>query len=314
MGDASAVTVEGLVKEYPGIRALAGVSFHVARGEIYALLGPNGAGKTTLLTILTGLRAPTAGTVRIAGADPLAHPVEARRHLGWAGQETSVYDDLTARENLALACALAGVPRGGTPGRIAALLETVGLADRARDRVGTFSGGMKRRLHLAMAMVHEPPVLLLDEPLVGIDPQTRAYLLEMIADLAGGGTAVLLTTHDLADAEQLAHRIGILDGGELIAEGTLDELRASVGERDLVTVEGGFDTGRIPELIDGLPVELLASEDGRLVARVPEGTSILPAILQRATAAGIPVHRAMVERPTLETLFLTLTGRELRDR
>ncbi len=313
MEELPAVLVDRLVKEYPETRALDGVSFTIPRGEIYALLGPNGAGKTTTVTILTGLRPPTSGRVAIAGIDPFAEPVEARRHLGWAGQETSVYRDLTARENLALACAMAGMPRARTRARIAELLETVGLADRAGSRVAAFSGGMMRRLHLAMALVHQPDVLLLDEPLVGIDPQTRAWLLEMIRGLAAGGTAVLLTTHDLDDAEQLAHRIGILDHGAMIAEGTLDELREIVGERDLVTVEGELEGAASEALFDGLPVEHLSAGPSRLVLRAPDGAALLPAILERVTAAGLVIHRVAVERPSLETLFLALTGRGLRD-
>jgi len=310
-----AVLVDGVVKEYPGTIALAGVTLEVRRGEIYALLGPNGAGKTTLVTILTGLRPPTSGRVRISGIDPFSRPVQARSHLGWAGQETSVYNDLTARENLVLCCALGGVPRNRSRKRAAELLEAVGLTERADDRVAAFSGGMKRRLHLAMALVHEPDILLLDEPLVGIDPQTRAWLLEMIRGLASGGAAVLMTTHDLDDAEQLAERIGILDRGTMIAEGTLDELRSATGERDIVTLElDGAPEETGPEgVFAGLPVEILSVEAERLVGRAADGAAILPSLLERATEAGLAVRRASVERPSLETLFLALTGRELRD-
>ncbi len=307
-----AVEVRNLVKEYGSRRAVDGLSFHVEAGEIYALLGPNGAGKSTTLTILTGLMAPTSGRVAVAGFDPLTDPIAARSRLGWAGQETSVYPDLTAAENLRLACVLARVPRAETRGRVGELLEAVGLSDRARNRVGTFSGGMKRRLHLAVALVHRPRVLLLDEPLVGIDPQTRAYLLGMIRSLAEQGAAVLLTTHDLADAEQLAHRIGIMDRGRMLAEGTLEELRARAGRHDVIRLSGSFGT-EVEEALRAVPARLLAAGEHRIVLEAEDGAAALPAVLERLTARGGEVRRATIERPTLETLFLELTGRELRD-
>ena len=307
-----AVEVRNLVKEYGSRRAVDGLSFHVEAGEIYALLGPNGAGKSTTLTILTGLMAPTSGRVAVAGFDPLTDPIAARSRLGWAGQETSVYPDLTAAENLRLACVLARVPRAETRGRVGELLEAVGLSDRARNRVGTFSGGMKRRLHLAVALVHRPRVLLLDEPLVGIDPQTRAYLLGMIRSLAEQGAAVLLTTHDLADAEQLAHRIGIMDRGRMLAEGTLEELRARAGRHDVIRLSGSFGT-EVEEALRAVPARLLAAGEDRIVLEAEDGAAALPAVLERLTARGGEVRRATIERPTLETLFLELTGRELRD-
>jgi ABC-2 type transport system ATP-binding protein len=247
----------------------------------------------------------------VAGVDPFAEPLAARANLGWAGQELALYEDLTAAENLRLAAALGRLPRREARPRATELLELVGLADRGRDRVESFSGGMKRRLHLAMALVHRPRVLLLDEPLVGIDPQARALLLDTIGGLAANGCGVLLTTHDMDDAERLCRRVGIVDRGRLLAEGTVAELQTSLGERDVLRLEGSFQAEAAPPLPDG--VEVLACRDGELVVATLHGDEALPTVLAAAEDAGVRLRRAALERPTLETLFLKLTGRELRD-
>ncbi len=304
--------VRELVKRYGERTAVDRVSFTVNEGEIYGLLGPNGAGKTTTIKVLTGLLPPTSGSVRIAGFDPFAEPLKAKAQLGWVGQETSLYEDLTAGENLRLACALGRVPRSEVRRRVAELLETIGLADRAGERVSRFSGGMKRRLHLAVALVHRPLVLLLDEPLVGVDPQARAHLMGLIARLAEEGHAVLLTTHDMDDAQRLSSRVGILDHGKLLAEGTVDELQARLGERDVLKLSGRFP-GELPPLPEALGAETLSLRDDELMLAVPNGSTALPRILGVLERDGISVERATLERPSLETLFLELTGRELRD-
>ena len=305
--------VNGLVKRYGERPAVDGLSFAVAPGEIYGLLGPNGAGKTTTIRVITGLLAPTAGSVRVGGFDPFVDPLEARARLGWAGQETTLYEDLTAAENLRMACVLARVPSKRIRGRVAELLETIGLADRAGDRVATYSGGMKRRLHLAVALVHDPPVLLLDEPLVGVDPQARAHLMGMIEGLREQGRSIVLTTHDMDDAQRLCSRVGIIDHGTLIAEGTVEELQARLGERDVLRIAGDFPEGFSPVLPSELGAEVLTAHADELVVAVPSGPSALPAVLAALEDTGRRVERATLERPTLETLFLELTGRELRD-
>ncbi|NOZ95915.1 MAG: ATP-binding cassette domain-containing protein [Acidobacteria bacterium] len=304
--------VRELVKRYGERIAVDHVAFTVSAGEIYGLLGPNGAGKTTTIKVLTGLLPPTSGSVRIAGFDPFAEPLKAKAQLGWVGQETSLYEDLTARENLELACALGRVPRSEVRSRVAGLLETIGLADRAGERVSRFSGGMKRRLHLAVALVHRPRVLLLDEPLVGVDPQARAHLMGLIERLAEEGHAVLLTTHDMDDAQRLSSRVGILDHGKLLAEGTVDELQARLGERDVLRLSGSFP-GELPPLPEALGAETLSLREDELMLAVPNGSTALPRILGILEGEGISVERAALERPSLETLFLELTGRELRD-
>jgi len=305
--------LRNLVKDFGERRAVDGLSFTVAPGEIYGLLGPNGAGKTTTIRVITGLLPPTSGSVQVSGFDPFVEPLEARARLGWAGQETTLYEDLTGEENLRMACVLARVPGREIRGRVAALMETIGLADRARDRVATYSGGMKRRLHLAVALVHDPALLLLDEPLVGVDPQARAHLIGLIDGLRKQGRAILLTTHDMDDAQRLCSRVGIVDGGRLIAEGTVEELQASLGERDVLRLEGSFPAEPAPGLPEALEARILSIQEGELLVAVPNGPQALPTVLAALEGAGYHVDRATLERPTLETLFLRLTGRELRD-
>lgn len=307
------LAVSHLVKRYGERTAVNDLSFVVAPGEVYGLLGPNGAGKTTTVKVVTGLLPPTSGSVRVAGFDPYGEPMKAKAKLGWAGQETSLYEDLTAEENLRLACTLARVPRAKVRSRTAELLETIGLADRGKERVARYSGGMKRRLHLALAMVHDPRLLLLDEPLVGVDPQARAHLITIIERLAAGGRAVLLTTHDMDDAQRLCTRVGIIDHGKLLAEGTVEELQASLGERDLLRLEGDFAEGDALALPPEMGGEILAVHAGEILVSVDNGPEALPRVLSAIEAGGRRVRRAALERPTLETLFLKLTGRELRD-
>jgi len=303
--------VDGLVKRYGERAAVDALSFTVSEGEIYGLLGPNGAGKTTTIRVLAGLLRPTDGRVRVAGFDPFLEPLDAKAQLGWVGQELALWENLTAEENLRLACTLGRVARSQVRRRTSELLELIGLADRRKDRVATFSGGMKRRLHLAMGLVHSPRVLLLDEPLAGVDPQARAHLVETIRGLTAEGCAVLLTTHDMDDAEKLCDRVGVMDQGRLLAEGTVDELQASLGERDILRLEGEFDPAVPPSLPAG--VEVLAFREDELLLAAEEGNSALPAVLSAVEAGGTSVRKVILERPTLETLFLKLTGRELRD-
>ncbi|MCP4897821.1 MAG: ABC transporter ATP-binding protein, partial [bacterium] len=281
--------VNHLVKRYGERTAVDDLSFHIAPSEIYGLLGPNGAGKTTTIKIITGLMPPSSGSVRLAGHDPFVNPLAAKAELGWVDQDTAVYEDLTAAENLKLACALARVPSGSVRTRVAELLDSIGLADRAKHRVSTYSGGMKRRLHLALALVHRPKVLLLDEPMVGVDPQARAYLMETIAELAAQGHSVLLTTHDMNDAERLCSRVGIIDGGKLLTEGSVEELQASLGERDVLRLEGTFVAGEQNGLSGQFGAEILTSTDDELLIAVANGSEALPSVLTTVEASGADI-------------------------
>ncbi len=305
--------VTQLVKRYGDRTAVDDLSFHIAPSEIYGLRGPNGAGKTTTIKIITGLMKPSSGSVRLAGYSPFSNPLAAKAELGWVDQDTAVYEDLTAEENLKLACALAKVPSKAVKARVGELLDDIGLTDRAKHRVSTYSGGMKRRLHLALALVHRPKVLLLDEPMVGVDPQARAYLMNTISDLAAQGHSVLLTTHDMDDAERLCNRVGIIDGGKLLTEGTVEELQSSLGERDVLRLEGAFVAGESNGLSGQLGADILTCTEDELLIAVENGSEALPSVLTTVESSGAEIRRVTLERPTLETLFLKLTGRELRD-
>jgi ABC-2 type transport system ATP-binding protein len=278
------ISVRALVKNWGSVRALDGLAFEARRGEVFGLLGPNGAGKSTAMAICSGLTRADAGTVDIGGRGSPAAPA-VRRLLGIAPQQIALYQALSARENLQFLCGLYGV----RPARRRAeeLLDLVGLLPRARDRVRGFSGGMQRRLNLAAALVHDPPVLLLDEPTAGVDPQSRASILEAVQRLAREGRTVVYTTHYMEEAERLCDRVAIMDHGRLLAEGTVPDLVARHGGRALVVVEGAEGEERI-----------LTEEPLREIERA----------LGRGGARGV-----RIERPDLETVFLELTGRRLRD-
>jgi ABC-2 type transport system ATP-binding protein len=309
----AAILVEDLRKRYGAVEALAGVSFRVEAGEIFGLLGPNGAGKTTAIGAIAGLVSPDGGTVRVASAP--AGSIEARLRLGIAPQEIAVYEDLTARENLAFFGGLYGLHGRSLAERAAAALGLVGLAERARDRVSTYSGGMKRRLNLAAALVHDPSVLLLDEPTVGVDPQSRANLFDAIRALAERGKAVLYTTHYMEEAEKLCRRIAILDRGGVLAQGTLSELMATVRtpSRLRFRVPAG-EAERAARALGPGAAERRAGEGGDpAILEVAGGGAEIPARLHALETAGVHASSVEMENATLETLFLELTGKRLRD-
>jgi ABC-2 type transport system ATP-binding protein len=235
------IRVEGLVKRFGEIRAVDGVSFQVGAGEIYGLLGPNGAGKTTIFSMLAGLLGPDAGRVTVNGVDLAESPVEVKRGLGIVPQEVAVYEELTARENLRLWAGLYGLTGAALDKAVDRALEEVGLSGRSKEPVERFSGGMKRRLNLSLGLVHGPRVVLLDEPTVGIDPQARANILDVVRRVADSGASILYTTHYLEEAEQLCDRIGILDHGKLLAEGTLAELKELVGGEEVVVLPASLN-------------------------------------------------------------------------
>ncbi len=320
------IQVENLVKSYGELKAVDGVSFEIAAGEIYGLLGPNGAGKTTILSMMAGLLAPDEGRIRYDGVDLAERPLEVKAELGVVPQENALYEDLSAREHLRLWGGLYGLAGSELAGAVDRVLEQVGLAGRARDPVKEYSGGMKRRLNLGLGLVHSPRMVLLDEPTVGIDPQARLNILGVVREVAAGGATVLYTTHYLEEAEQLCDRIAVLDHGKLLAEGTLEELQRMVGGEEVVTLHGDFDSEALAEklLAEG-GVRVLVREVGRLVLAAGAGESgrtsplrgaggtpsmkLLPALF----AEGIDLEGVAIEPPSLNSLFLKLTGRGLRD-
>ncbi len=306
--------VEKLVKRYGEIRAVDGISFEVRKGELYGLLGPNGAGKTTTMSMLSGLLKPDEGRVLFDGTDLAIDPIGVKARLGIVPQETALYETLTARENLRFWGGLYGLSGTALDKAVDRVLELVGLAGRAKEAVKGYSGGMKRRLNLGLGLVHSPQAVLMDEPTVGIDPQARLNILEAVRNVTASGATVLYTTHYLEEAETLCDRIGIMDHGRILAEGTLEELKRRVGKKEIVTVRGSFDAEAAKSRLAALPGVLAVTADtGRLVLSVDGSGRAAVDLLAGVLSSGMEVDGVSIQPPSLNSLFLDLTGRELRD-
>ena len=303
-----------LVKSFGQLRAVDGVSFSVDETETYGLLGPNGAGKTTTISMVAGLLSPDAGDVRVAGRAMGPRAVTAKEAVGLVPQDLAIYPDLTARENLVFFARLYGQDRRQAAKRTSEVLQIVGLDGRADDRVSAYSGGMKRRLNIGVGMLHEPTLLILDEPTVGVDPQSRNAILDAVSELSTAGMAVLYTTHYMEEAERLCDRIGIIDEGRLVAEGTRRELLASIVGQERVRMEVTGDlavaAARCAE-VDG--VDSAEDEDGAVICLVTGAARMLPALMTAVTATGAEVTAVEVAGSDLEAVFLHLTGKALRD-
>jgi len=283
-------------------------------GEIFGLLGPNGAGKTTTVGCICGLLTPSAGRVKVGGHDVVRDGAAARAQLGVVPQELALYDDLSARENLAYWGGAQGLRNPKLRDRIQQVLELAGLEDRSREPVKRFSGGMKRRLNFGCGILHSPKVLLLDEPTVGVDPQSRVRLLELVRAEARAGTCVLYTTHYMEEAETLCDRLAIMDHGKIIAAGTLADLRSLLAERDLLRLTGVFAPAAARSAIEGIDsVEILHCDESMLSISLPEASAKLPAIFSALAEAGAEVRGTTLTQPSLESLFIKLTGKELRE-
>ena len=307
------IEVSNLRKKYGDVEALKGVSFRVPPGEIYGLLGPNGAGKSTTIGILCGLVRPDAGTARLSGIDISEHPVDARRALGVVPQEVALYTELSARDNLAFFGRLYGLRGQELQSRIADVLQRVGLADRAREPIERYSGGMLRRLNIAAGLLHRPKVVLLDEPTVGLDPQTRLSILDLVRTIATEGASVVYTTHYMDEAERLCDRLSIIDHGAVLAEGTLAELRHATGERAIVALRGTFRPDAVPAQLGVHPnLELIKISESELLLSLHNSEQQLPLLLAMASSLG-DVREVAIKQPSLESLFIKLTGRELRE-
>ena len=306
--------VEDLRKSYGDLKAVKGVSFRIDPGENYGLLGPNGAGKTTTIQMVAGVLASDAGRVLVCGKELTTKSTAVKSHLGWVPQEIALYDRLTARENLVFFGRMQGLSGKRLATRVTEVLELTGLSDRAGDKTIKFSGGMRRRLNIGVALLHQPDLLILDEPTVGVDIQSRANILDQVAEMTRGGMAVLYTTHYIEEVERLCHRVGIIDHGDLIAEGTRSELVRMVGEQDRVLFTG---EGRLAEgllmVADLEGVHEAAQTSDGLQLLVEDATSLLPRLLESLTRSGVSVSSVEVEEPDLEAVFLHLTGRALRD-
>ena len=313
MTDAVLVCTD-LRKRFDDVQAVDGISFRIAAGETYGLLGPNGAGKTTTISMVCGLLEPDAGAVEVAGAPLTTRSVAAKSAIGYVPQDLAIYPDLSAAENLRFFARLYGIPSARARARVTEVLDVVGLAERGDDQAKTYSGGMKRRLNIGIGLLHRPRLLVLDEPTVGVDPQSRNAILESVERLAAEGMAVLYTTHYMEEAERLCDRIGIVDLGELKAEGTRGELVALVGQHDRVQLQGTGDLEAGARACSALEAVLAASvRDGGLELIVDHARGVLVELLQTATAAGVDVDAVEVDEPDLEAVFLHLTGKALRD-
>ncbi|HEX5852555.1 MAG TPA: ATP-binding cassette domain-containing protein [Solirubrobacteraceae bacterium] len=311
MGE-NGIEVEGLVRDFKGgVRAVDGIDLHVSPGEIYGFLGPNGAGKSTTVLVLTTLLPPTAGTARVAGLDVVRHGAEVRRAIGASLQESALDPFLTGSEHMRLQSALHGLGKAEREKRGAELLERVGLTDAAERKVGGYSGGMKRRLDLGLALVHGPRLLFLDEPTTGLDPQSRAALWDEVRRLANDGVTVFLTTQYLEEADVLADRVGIIDRGKIVAEGTPAALKAAIGRPSVEAIPADpGDRERLEGVLHRFGEAAAASPNG-VAARMPEGVGDLAEIVRTLDAEGIPIADLRLHTPTLDDVFLAKTGRSL---
>ncbi len=311
-GENNGIEVEGLVRDFKGgVRAVDGIDLRVAPGEIYGFLGPNGAGKSTTVLVLTTLLPPTAGSARVAGLDVARDGAAVRRAIGASLQESALDTHLTGTEHMRLQSALHGLPKAERAARGRELLERVGLTEAAERKVGGYSGGMKRRLDLALALVHHPRLLFLDEPTTGLDPQSRAALWDEVRRLANDGVTVFLTTQYLEEADVLADRVGIIDHGKIVAEGTPQELKAAIGRPSVEAVpQDPGDRARLAAVLHRFGEEA-AGASNAVAVRLPEGVADLAEVVRTLDAEGLRVADLRLHSPTLDDVFLAKTGRSL---
>lgn len=311
------LTVTNVSKKFQDFEAVKEISFSVQKGESYGLLGPNGAGKTTAINMITGLFPPTSGTISIANIDMVRSPKKAQGLIGIVPQDIALYQTMSAIENLKFWGRMYGLSGNTLGKRVDDALELIGLTDRAKDKVATFSGGMKRRVNIGAAILHKPELLIMDEPTVGIDPQSRTNILDTVKQLNQQGMTVIYTSHYMEEVEHLCKRIGIMDHGKFIAEGTIPELREMIGDRSriILTFAKEPDTKQIlsSQLLSFFPEKDIQWEDLKLTVYHKEPQLVLSELIQHVTNAGEVVKAVEIVEPNLESVFLHLTGRSLRD-
>ena len=314
MNNGYAIEVQDLKKNFGELKAVQGVNFAVERGEIFSLLGPNGAGKSTTISMLSGLLQPDEGEARLMGHSVRSDGEAAKAALGVVPQDIALYPDLSARENLTFWGKMYGLRGAPLKARVDEVLDIIGLADRQKGRVGTFSGGMKRRVNIGVALLHKPQVIIMDEPTVGIDPQSRRHILDNVKALNRQGMTVLYTTHYMEEAAELSHHIAIMDQGQVIACGTHAELITLVGELDRLVLTLNTKADQIVDAfraVDG--VRKADRQDGTLILLVDDSNVVLPRLFEAAARSHARITSVEIHEPNLEAVFLHLTGRALRD-
>ncbi|MEJ2210075.1 MAG: ABC transporter ATP-binding protein [Anaerolineae bacterium] len=314
----NAIETRDLHKDFGDVHAVQGVSFEVGAGEIFSLLGPNGAGKSTTISMLACLLVPTAGDARVMGHSVKSEPMAVKGAIGVVPQELALYEDLSARENLSFWGKMYGLRGSMLAQRVDEVLDIIGLVDRQKGAVSKYSGGMKRRLNIGIALLHRPEVLILDEPTVGIDPQSRRNILDSVKALNGQGMTVLYTTHYMEEAQELSDRIAIMDRGQIIARGSHEELVKIVGELDRVDLTlnvppdgASGDVTDVWRAMEG--VHQVRTDDGTVTLLVDDSNLVLPRLFESANENGVRITSVDIQEPNLEAVFLHLTGRELRD-
>ena len=313
---ASILEVQNLVKKYGDFAAVNDVSFAIEEGEIFSLLGPNGAGKTTTISVLSCLLKPTSGDATIGGHSVVRESLKVREVIGVVPQDIALYNMLSARENLMFWGRMYGMSGAALKQRMNEVLEQIGLTDKANAKVETYSGGMKRRVNIGVGLLHKPRLIYMDEPTVGIDPQSRRSILETVRNLNKQGMTVLYTTHYMEEAQELSDRVGIIDHGKLIALGTQKELTKIVGEYDTLRLHIGEedDAEKLAQTLSGIPgVVKCSAADHQVVLVANEAEEALAPAITRANEVGIRIQSVDIQEPNLETVFLQLTGRALRD-
>jgi len=314
MSNPIAIEVQDLHKYFGELRAVQGATFHAEKGEVLSLLGPNGAGKSTTISMLCGLLAPTSGEAAIMGHSIRSDAQAAKACLGVVPQDIAIYPDLSARENLVFWGKMYGLRGPALKTRVDEVLDIIGLADRQKNKVGTFSGGMKRRVNIGAALLHKPAVIIMDEPTVGIDPQSRRHILDNVKELNRQGMTVLYTTHYMEEAAELSNHIAIMDKGKIIASGTHDELIRLVGEQTRIDLSVTGEKERVIPAWKALEgVSKIDATDGKITALVDDSNRVLPRLFEVSARVGVRISSVEIQEPNLETVFLHLTGRALRD-
>ncbi|MCJ7432816.1 MAG: ATP-binding cassette domain-containing protein [Anaerolineales bacterium] len=314
MNNLSAIEVFDLHKSFGENRAVQGISFNVRQGEIFSLLGPNGAGKTTTISMLSCLLRPNDGEARVMGHSIRSDPMGVKSVLGVVPQDIALYEDLTARENLSFWGKMYGLRGTSLKSRVNEVLDIIGLRDRSNERVGKYSGGMKRRVNIGVALLHKPKVIYMDEPTVGIDPQSRRNILDSVVKLKDEGMTVLYTTHYMEEAQELSDHIAIMDHGKMMAHGTHDELVKLVGQQTRIDLTLNGDVANVMNSWQGIDgVSRVSSEDGLVTVLATDSNLILPHLFESATRLSVRITSVDIREPNLESVFLHLTGRALRD-